>query len=105
MEKASASGDKRKITVFGRDQKSTQDALDEIFLDRLSIPVEASMIEQVCGNNDANLHFFTKKSGTVHLTVEKDRGNFLLQAIGTRRSLEILRTIVQTQINLYKDMD
>ena len=63
------------------------------------------MIEQVCGNNDANLHFFTKKSGAVHLTVEKDRGNFLLQAIGTRRSLDVLRTIVQTQINLYKELD
>ena len=64
MEKATASsGDKRKITVFGKTERSVEDAIAEIALERISIPFDNSLIEYVCGHNEKNLGFFFEKSG------------------------------------------
>ena len=74
-------------------------------LERVSIPVEHNLIEFVCGDNDQNLAFFYKKSGVVHLNVDKDKhtGNFSIIAIGTHRAVDDLATIVQTHINLHNE--
>jgi len=61
------------------------------------------LIEYVCGHNDKNLGFFYEKSEVVSLTVDPNQhtGHYDLVAIGTRNSIEDLKYIVQTHLNLY----
>jgi hypothetical protein len=66
VEKASVNGgDKRKITVFGKTERSVEDAIGEIVLERIFIPFDNALIEYVCGPNEKNLSFFYEKSGVV----------------------------------------
>ena len=104
VETASAAGDKRKITVVGANEQDVDDAIEEILLERLYLPIEHNILEYVCGYNDKNLSFFFEKSGVVALNVDKNQqtGHFELVSIGTRRALDDLKTIVQTHISLHE---
>ena len=103
IEKASTSGDKRKITISGKTERDVEDAIEEVVLERAVLPIDSTLIEYVCGYKDQNVRFFEEKSGVVQIDVDQDKfnGNFSIVAIGTRHSLEDLRTMVQTHINLH----
>jgi hypothetical protein len=103
VERASAGGDKRKITVIGKNERDVDGAIEEINIERVHLPIETHLIEYVCGHNDKNLTFFYDKSGVAQLNVDQDKasGNFSIVAIGTKPAIEDLRTMVQTHLNLY----
>ena len=88
--------DKRKITVSGNSETDVDEAIEEILLERVVIPLESSLIECICGQNDSNLTFFQEKSGAVQISIDQDssNGKFAIVAIGTRKSIEDLRTMV-----------
>ena len=103
IEKTSSQGDKRKITIYGKDERDVEDAVEEVNLERVFIPFDNSLIDYVYGYKMKNLDFFHEKSGVVQLDISKNpqTGFEELVAIGTQKSIEDLRTIVQTHINLY----
>ena len=100
VERSAAAGDKRKITVYGKSEKDVEDAIEEIFLEKIVIPIEQQLAESVCSNS--NLNYFFEKSHVIDLNVEKNshNGGIDIVAIGTRRALEDLKFYVQTHINL-----
>jgi hypothetical protein len=65
VDRASAGGDKRKITISGANEQSVDEAIEEILIERAHLPIETHMIEYVCGHNDKNLGFFYEKSEVV----------------------------------------
>jgi len=102
VDKASVGGDKRKITIYGKFENDVEAATEEILIERAFISIENHLLEYVCGYNDANLEFFQGKSSVVQLAVEQNHtGNFDIVAVGTRTSVEDLRSMVQTHINLF----
>ncbi len=40
VERSAAAGDKRKISVYGKSEKDVEDAIEEIFLEKIVIPIE-----------------------------------------------------------------
>lgn len=91
------------ITVTGNNEKDVEEAIEEIMIERIAIPIENQIIEYVCGQNDKNLSFFHDRSGVLQLNIESQaNGNFALVAAGTKRALDDLTTIVQTHIGLYE---
>ena len=85
IEKTSSQGDKRKITIYGKDERDVEDAVEEVNLERVFIPFENSLIEYVYGYKMKNLDFFHEKSGVVQLDISKNpqTGFEELVAIGT----------------------
>ena len=101
--RATVGDNKRVITVTGNNEKDVEEAIEEIMIERIAIPIENQIIEYVCGQNDKNLSFFHDRSGVLQLNVESQaNGNFSLVAAGTKRALDDLTTIVQTHIGLYE---
>ena len=96
IEKTSSQGDKRKITICGKDERDVEDAVEEVNLERVFIPFDNSLIDYVYGYKMKNLDFFHEKSGVVQLDISKNpqTGFEELVAIGTQKSIEDLRTIV-----------
>ena len=103
VEKGSYAGDKRKIIISGRNEKDVADAMQDIAIERVYIPVDSTLIEHVCGENDKNLTFFQKQSGIIQIDVDQDKltGNFSIVAVGTNDQIEVLRYVVQTHIDLH----
>jgi KH domain len=104
VERASAGGDKRKVTVMGHSEEEVDKAVQEVSIERLYIPIQTSLIEEVCGPNDSNLHFFQEGSQVLQLSVHQDNatGGFSLAAVGTKPALDDLQFFVQTKLDLLK---
>jgi hypothetical protein len=49
VEKAFMGSDKRKITVSGNSEQDVDEAIEDILLERVIIPLESSLIECICG--------------------------------------------------------
>lgn len=77
-------GDKRRIIIQAQRSNDLQEAVDEVYLQRLYIPVEDENVKYVCGYNDENLNYFQKKAGVISLTLDRNRetGKPQLVAIG-----------------------
>ena len=71
-------------------------AVEEVYLERVFIPFDNSLIDYVYGHKMKNLDFFHEKSGVVSLdvTTNPHNGEEELVAIGTDKSIEDLKTIV-----------
>ena len=48
----------KKVTVSGANEADVDAAIEEINLQRVSIPVRPEHIDYVCGTNDENLNYF-----------------------------------------------
>jgi len=58
-------GEKRKITINGKNEKDVEAAVEEIALEKAYVPFDNSIIEYVYGHKMKNLDFFYEKSGVV----------------------------------------
>lgn len=103
IDKTNSQGEKRKITIYGKNERDVEGALEEVDIQRAFIPFDNSIIDYVYGHKMKNLDYFHEKSGVVQLDITKNQqtGFEELVVIGTLRSIEDLKIILQTHINLY----
>lgn len=55
--------DKKKIAVYGGRKEDVERAKEELYLERVEIPVEEKMLEFICGQNENNLRYLEEKTG------------------------------------------
>ena len=94
--------DKKKITITGKRKEDVLAAKDEIYMEKVVIPVDENMIDFVCGPEDRNLEDFEKKSGVFNLRVDRGaQGKYNISAVGSVQNCEDLKALVQTQLSYY----
>jgi len=80
-----------------------QKARDEIYLEKVHIPVEEHLLDFVCGHNDSNLYYFEQQTGAFNIRIEQgeQEGKYYLVAIGGKNNLEDLKAMLQNHLTYF----
>lgn len=103
--------DKALIRISGKDPKSVISAKREIYLQRITIPIEADKIDYIKGYQNVIINDIKEKSRCVKVFLhdpETNEEEGILEAIGNEDSLDDLQMLLETHIgyyNTYKEKD
>jgi hypothetical protein len=66
----------------------------------VNIPVDASMIEYVCGKNDSNLRYLEERSRVISVEVDPTKeGNYILKVTGNLATINEFKFLINTHID------